>query len=297
MEEFTTVGKRIPKWYANQLVTGEAKYATDAQMPGMLYAKVLRSRHPHARILKVDTSKAEKLHGVKAVVTAKDVPINLMGLCAFDRPIFASDKVRYIGDAIAAVAATDEDIAEEALSLIQVDYDVLPAVFDPMDSMRSDAPIIHEGRMTTGMPYFLNPSEIEAEITFRFSIESFTGTLKKGLLMPITFLKILFEPATKNIAPLSLMVESPLSMPLGKVTIWASIANPSRFGPQFAASIGLTMSKLRLLQTHTGGHFGCKSIPTIEPILALLTMKSRKPVKGVHTREEEFIASSVRHPL
>jgi CO/xanthine dehydrogenase Mo-binding subunit len=297
MDEFTTVGERIPKWYAKELVTGEAKYATDAQMTGMLYAKVLRSRHPHARILNLDTSKAEKLHGVKAIVTAKDVPINLMGLCAFDRPILASDKVRYIGDAIAGVAATDEDTAEEALSLIQVDYEILPAVFDPIDSMRPDAPIIHEEKNKYRHALFLEPFRDRGRNNISAVPRIIHGDVERGFADADYVFEDTYRTGHEEHCTIEPHGGIAYVDASGKVTIWASIANPSRFGPQFAASIGLKMSKLRILQTHTGGHFGCKGMPTIEPILALLTMKSRKPVKGVHTREEEFLASSLRHPF
>jgi CO/xanthine dehydrogenase Mo-binding subunit len=278
-------------------VTGEAKYATDARMPGMLYAKVLRSRYPHAKILRVDTSKAQKLRGVKAVVTSKDVPFNLMGLSAFDRPILASDKVRYVGDAVAAVAATDDDVAEEALSLIQVDYEVLPAVFDPIASMGPDAPIIHEDKNSYRHALYLEPFRDRGRNNISSIFRIIHGDIERGFAEADYIFEDTFRTGHEEhctIEPHGGIASIDAS---GKVTVWASIANPSRFGPQFAAALGLKMSKLRILQTYTGGHFGCKGMPNIEPILALLTMKSRKPVKGVHTREEEFIASSVRHPF
>lgn len=297
MEDLTTVGKRIPKWYAKELVTGTAVYATDARMPGMLCAKILRSAYPHARVLNVNTSKAERLQGVKAVATARDVPYNLMGLCAFDRPIMASERVRYIGDAIAGVAATDEDIAEEALSLIEVDYDPLPAVFDPVAAMEPGAPIIHDDKNNYRHALFLEPFRDKGRNNISCLYRIVHGDVEKAFGEA----DYIFEDTYKTGHEEHCTIEPHGGIAYvdasGKVTIWASIANPSRFGPQFAASIGLKMSKLRILQTHTGGHFGCKAMPTIEPILALLAMKSRKPVKGVHTREEEFIASSVRHPF
>ena len=143
MEELFVVGKNIPRVDAVEKVTGKALYGTDMKFPGMLYGKVLRSRLAHARIVHVDTSHAERIPGVKAVVTGKDFAATY-GTCIRDQPFYCFDKVRYIGDPVAGVAAVDEELAEEALSLIRVEYEELPAVFDPSEAMASDAPLIHE---------------------------------------------------------------------------------------------------------------------------------------------------------
>ena len=149
MTELTVVGKGVPRVDALEKVTGQAKYVGDIKVPRMLYGKILRSPYPHARIVNIDTSEAERLPGVKAVITHKDTPGIKFGL--FDSPEFpadehplALDKVRYIGDEVAAIAAIDEDIAEEALNLIEVEYEELPAVFDPAEAMEPDAPQIHD---------------------------------------------------------------------------------------------------------------------------------------------------------
>lgn len=144
MDEYSVIGKRIPNIDSAKKVTGEAKYSADIKLPRMLYGKVLRSPHPHARILNINTEKAERLPGIKAVVTSEDTPKVKFGIIVPDEYILAVDKVRYIGDEIAAVAAIDESTAEEALQLIEVEYEVLKPVFDPIEAMQPDAPNIHE---------------------------------------------------------------------------------------------------------------------------------------------------------
>lgn len=130
MENFSFIGKRIPIIDAKEKVTGEAKYAADLKLPHMLYGKILRSPHPHAKIMNIDISLAKKVPGVKAIVTSEQTPKIKVGAFILDKYILAVDKVRYIGEEVAAVAAIDEDAAEEARNLIKVDYDILPAVFD-----------------------------------------------------------------------------------------------------------------------------------------------------------------------
>jgi CO/xanthine dehydrogenase Mo-binding subunit len=144
MPEYAVVGKGITRIDADVRVTGKAIFGDDVQLPGLLHGKVLRSPHAHARILRLDTSKAEGLPGVKAVVTAKDAPDAAAGGVIKDRWIFARDKVRYMGEPIAAVAATDPHIAEEALHLIEVEYEPLPAVIDPHEAADPTAPLVHE---------------------------------------------------------------------------------------------------------------------------------------------------------
>lgn len=143
MTEFINIGKRIPKLDAEDKVTGRATYIHDLKLPGLLYGKILYSPHPHARILNIDTSKAEKLPGVKAVLTGYNIPPIKFGFYKDNTPLKAN-KVRSCRDEVAAVAAIDPEIAEEAISLIRVDYEPLQAVFDPEEAMKEGAPIIHE---------------------------------------------------------------------------------------------------------------------------------------------------------
>ncbi len=150
MSKYTVIGQRVHRVDGPDRVTGNAKYTFDMVLPNMLYGKILRSPYPHAKILKIDTCRAEQLVGVKAVVTGKDTLGKKQGiwrrfpeLC--DEEILCRSKVRYIGDPVAAVAAIDQDTAEEALDLIEVEYEPLPAVFDPLEAIKEEAPQVHEG--------------------------------------------------------------------------------------------------------------------------------------------------------
>ena len=146
MENYSVIGKSVPKIDGPAKVTGQAKYTGDLKFPNMLVGKILTSPHPHARILNIDTSEAEKLPGVKAVITHKDVPSLKYGLspARWDENIFCIDKVRFVGDKVAAVAALDEDTVYKALKLIKVEYEVLPAVLDPIEALAEGAPLVHD---------------------------------------------------------------------------------------------------------------------------------------------------------
>jgi CO/xanthine dehydrogenase Mo-binding subunit len=147
-KQTSVIGQRLPRIDAIPKVTGEAQYTGDLNMPGMLTGKILRSPHPHALIKSIDTSLARQVKGVRAVITAEDVPDNLFSFYQWlaDKHILCTDKVRYVGDEVAAVAAVDEDTAEEALLLIKVDYEPLPAVFELEEAMKPDAPLVHDDK-------------------------------------------------------------------------------------------------------------------------------------------------------
>jgi CO/xanthine dehydrogenase Mo-binding subunit len=137
------VGQPIPRVEGPAKVTGVIKYTADVDRPGILWGKTLRSPLPHARLLNINTDRAKNLPGVKAVITAHDVSSRLVGASLKDMPVLAQDRVRYVGEEVAAVAAIDDDTAAEAITLIHVDYEELPAVFDPLEAMKPDAPLIH----------------------------------------------------------------------------------------------------------------------------------------------------------
>ena len=145
MKEYSAIGKAVKNIDGIKIATGDAVFIDDIKLPGMLYGRILRSQHPHARILNIDISRAKRLPGVAAVVTGKDIAAYpRYGLLMKDRPIFALDKVHYSGDGVAGVVAVDMDTAEEACDLIKVDYQELPAVFDQIEAMQAGAPLVHE---------------------------------------------------------------------------------------------------------------------------------------------------------
>jgi CO/xanthine dehydrogenase Mo-binding subunit len=272
------IGKSVPRIDAVLQVTGKSLYGADYVCPGMLFAKALRSKHAHAKILKVDTSKADKLAGVKAVLTARDIANNRFGLTHKDQPVLADDKVRYLGDAVAVVAATSWEAAEEALGLIQVDYEPLPAVFDPQEAMRPDAPKVHGN------------SNIATHLKVRF------GDIERGWKES----EVIFEEKITTPMVEHAHIESHAAFaevsPLGEVLITTSSMRPFACAADLAEILQMPMHKLRLATSAVGGGFGGKNEITIEPYIALLAMKTGKPVKMVFSREDEFEASTVRHP-
>ena len=272
------VGKPLPRIDAELQVTGRSVYGDDTVRPGMLYAKTLRSRHAHARILKIDTSAAEKLAGVKAVVTARDVPYNRFGLTHLDQPILADEKVRYFGDPVAAVAATSWEAAENALALIRVEYDPLPGVFDPIEAMKPDAPKVQ------------GDNNIAFQQRIRFD------DIEKGWKeSDVIFEEKITTPAVEHAPMETHAVIAEVSLD-GELIVTTSTQRPFALASDLSKALKLPMTKLRVTAPAVGGGFGGKSELANEAHAALLTMKTGKPVKMIYTREEEFNASTARHP-
>lgn len=282
-KEFIVIGQELPRVDAIVKATGEGEFVSDIQLPGMLYGKVLRSPYPHAKILNVDTSKAEKLHGVKAVVTAKDSPRKKFGYLPHlaNNLVFQNEKVRYVGDQVAAVAAIDEDIAEEALDLITLECEELPAVFDPEEAMKSGAPKIHEE---------------ENNIAFRIFRQF--GDVEKGFGESDVIIEGKFKsPAVAHccIEPRGCVALFDISE---KLTVWSTTQNPHSFRQELAELLDMPIGKVRVMRTHVGGGFGARAdLDPIDAIASLLSKKTRKPVRIVNTREEEFISSRIRYPM
>jgi 4-hydroxybenzoyl-CoA reductase subunit alpha len=268
-------------------VTGKAVYTFDVTLPGMLYGKILRSPHPHAKIVNVDTTKAERLNGVKAVVTGKDTLGIKQGiwrryadLC--DEEILARDKVRYIGEPVAAMAAIDEDTAYEALTLIDVEYDILPDVFDPMEAIKEGSPQIHEG--------------VERNINVTRHIE--WGDVDEGFEQSDYIREDWFKCSSQ--AHMCMETHSAVASytPEGKLTVWTSTQSPYYHQVLLAWTLGLKESDVRVLSQYVGGGFGGKfELDSAQFCSSLLSMKLCKPVKVVLTREEEFTATKRRTPM
>ena len=287
MPEYSVLGKRIPREESIPKVTGDAKYALDMTLPGMLCGKVLTSPHAHARILNIDASKAMRLPGVKAVVTAKDIPDRRKFYAVgpplpSDQPVLARDRVRYLGEAVAAVAAMDEDTAEEALDLIKVEYEALPCIFDPEEAMKPGAVQIHdhakENIPATSFDEYGNvekgfsESDYVREDTFRFHKIAYA------------------HPEPTN----SVGSFDPIS---GRLTVWASVQGIFAVRKALAHLLDMPWSRVRVIAPCVGGGFGGRLV--ISPNIfcaAVLSMKSGHPVKIVNTREQEFLTEwSARH--
>ncbi|MCX5813858.1 MAG: xanthine dehydrogenase family protein molybdopterin-binding subunit [Proteobacteria bacterium] len=285
MKEYNVIGKRVPRVDGREKVMGQAKYAADYSLPGMLWSKVVRSPYAHAKIVNIDTSKAERLPGVKAVVTAKDFNGWTWGFMATtrDEPPLAMDKVRYYMEGVAGVAAIDEDIAEEACDLIDVEYEELPGVFDPEEAMQEGAPVIHSYR----------PNNVSVEYHWNF------GDVEKAFAESYLVKEDRFRTsrATKG------YLEPPASLawydPSGSITVWAAKQSPYFHYRHLAACFGLPLSKIRVIQPFIGGGFGGTKNDSVagDFCAVMLSKKTGKPVKFVYTQEEELTVSKRRHSM
>lgn len=288
-EELKVVGKNLPRKDAVKKATGAAQFTGDIKLPGILYGKCLRSPHPHARIISIDTSKAEALPGVKAVVTYKDVsPKNVFrqfkDRISFDIYIL-EDRVRYIGDEVAAVAAVSEEIAEEALNLIEVKYEALPAVFSVEEALKPDAPKIHpEGNlvpMAPGRPY-----------TYSRQV----GDIEKGFAEADLILERTYTTHMQSHCPMETRTCIADWDSSDKVTLWDSTQKPFEINVELANALGLPLSKVRVITLYVGGAFGSKeTLLKAHGIASLLSKKSGRPVKIEFSREEQAVSGTRRH--
>lgn len=288
---YNVIGQSVTKIDARKKATGEAIYTGDMHLPGALCGLVLRSPVAHARLVEVDTSEAEQLPGVMGVVTARDATPVRIGRFLRDRTPLASDKVRHIGEPIAAVAAVDRPTAEKALGMIKVTYDELPAIFDPLEALRPDAPVIHE-ELSSYMD--IAPSKrygnVRNEVRYAWGdLEAALG--EADLVHEQAYVTQASHPGYMEPRVALAAVDSS-----GKVTVWCSTKSPFIFRGPVAQTLGLPVSKVRLVAPTIGGDFGGKGLPTVEPICALLARKSGRPVRLELTRLEELAAGFVRHP-
>ena len=282
----TAIRKRLPRNDALQIVTGEAKYTDDFYLPGMLYGKVLRSPHAHARIIRVNADRALALPGVRAVVFGKDTPGVKYGTIP-DEYGLAMDKVRFIGDEVAAVAAVDEETAEAALELIDVDYEVLPSVHDPVKAMQEGAPVIHES----------NDDIYDAARNISRRTHLTYGDVEKGFGEADHVFEHTFETQLVNhaaIEPHSTLAEYD---PVGKIIVWSSCQAPFLLRANLARTLQMPLTRVRVIKPRVGGAFGGKrEMMGNDFSAAILTLKTGRPVKVTYTREEVFIATRQRHP-
>lgn len=279
-KEPAVVGKRLPALDARDKATGRAEFVSDIRLPGMLWAKVLRSPVAHARIRNIDVSRALKLGGVKMVLTGKDCPPHKYGVVIRDETILAVDKVRYAGDEIAIVLATDPDIAEEALELIAVDYEELPVLLDPREAMEEGAPLIHEGKSNVAVRLHIERGEVDRAFA------------ESDVVLEDTYnTSMVYQAYLEPMAAVAAVDAS------GRLTLWAGLQNPSAARLTFADALGIPADKLRIIQPHFGGGFGAKLEHKVPLLCAFAALKSGRPVRLVNDREEDFQAGHPRVPM
>ncbi len=287
------VGQRIPRKDGPAKVTGRAKYTVDVQLPGMLVGRILRSPHPHAKILNIDVSRAERLKGVKAIITSDDtigVKHAFVDTPRYpaDEPTIAKDRVLFVGEAVAAVAATNADVAEEALSLIKVDYESLPAVFDVEEAMQLGAPEVHPS----------HPKVKEPLSNIAGKTESGWGDTEAGFAQADYVREDRFESHLRTHGYLEPQATVASYEPGGKLNVWTSSQGPFFKRSKLAQTLGLPFSRVRVHKAYVGGGFGGKiDLFYHEFCAALLSMKTGRPVKIEASREEIFTAYRHGEPL
>ena len=285
------VGKPIGRVDGIEKVNGEARYSGDVSVAGLVWGKALRSPLPHARIARIDTSRARAHRGVLAVLTARDLPDILVGRRMFDMPLLARDRVRFIGEKIAVVAAADPDIAEEATALIDVEYEDLPAVIDPEEAIVAGAPVVHENPGAyEGAPAERHHPNVQSvlrfklgdvEVGFREAARTFEHTFRTQLAH-----QVYLEPHAGVVA-----IDED-----GRVQVWASNKMPFRLKELLSHALQLPAEKIRVNLTPIGGDFGGKGSLMDLPLAYHLARVSGRPVKMVMRYAEELLAGNPRHP-
>ena len=274
------VGKPLPRVDALEKVTGKAQYVYDMALPGMLWGEILRSPYPHARITRIDTSRASTHPGVLAVITGADLPYAKFGAFVQDETALAVDKVRYMGEGVAAVCAVDERTALEALELIEVDYEPLPGVYDPEEAMKEEAPRLFD--------------DVERNVVAHNRVIG--GDVEKGFAEADYVFEDRFVTSRQChtcMEPHGCIADWDAT---GRVTFWMS--TQSTFFDRFALMgiLGLPAAKIRIIAPYLGGGFGSKSEPhSIYVCAAHFSKMTGRPVKMVHSRDEEFTSSRTRH--
>jgi len=284
MKKFYVIGKRTPRIDAMDQVTGHARYLPDLERPRLLYGAIVRSPIPHGRILHIDTSRAKRVTGVKTVITSEDIPDTRLGFqvgLANKRPL-TSDKVRYIGDEIAAVAAESEEAAREACSLIDAELEALPAVFDPESALKPGAPLIHEN----------NPGNVSGDVHRAF------GDVEEGFSGSDNVVEATYR--TSAVAHCCMETRGALAEfdAQGRLTLWSTTQLPHVLREVVSFVLRFPIGKIRVCKAHIGGGFGSRaSMDPLDCICVFLAQKTGRPVRLIKARSEELVSDRIRYPM
>jgi CO/xanthine dehydrogenase Mo-binding subunit len=295
----TVIGQSVPMLDGEERVSGGIRYVLNLELPGMLAGKILRSPFPHARLVRLDGSRAERLQGVGAVLTRADFGPGAgfsgrYGRVFRDQTVVALDKVRFVGDPVAAVAAANEDVAAEALSLIDVEYEELPAVFDEEEALETGAPLVHDPRPEQQPMFSKLIQDLPGGSNLCSHFKLRRGDVQRGFReSDFVFEDIFRSPAAQHV-PLEPHVTVTQYF-RGRLTIWTSTQMPHAIRAQMAELFNLPLASVRVVVETVGGGFGSKGSLRLEPITSFLALKANRPVKIVLKREEEFI-TVCKHP-
>jgi CO/xanthine dehydrogenase Mo-binding subunit len=288
----TIVGKPVGRVEGPEKVSGKAAYTADVVLRGIVWGKVLRSPLPHARILRIDTTRARSLPGVLAVITAQDIPDVLIGRSIYDMPVLAKDRVRFIGEKVAAVAAEDPDLAEEAAAMIEVDYEELPAVFDPLEAMQPGAPILHENfRSYQHLPP--DAPEIPNVISH---LGYNLGEIEEGFRQADHIFEHTFRTQWMHQGYLEPHATAVSVEGSGRVHVWSSNKMPFRLKELLADCLLIPEEQIVIHLLPIGGDFGGKGAVMDTPLCYHFSRMLGRPVKMVMSYAEELMAGNPRHP-
>jgi len=293
-EQYEWIGTSPPRLDIKSKVTGRATFIEDMQFRGMLFGKVLRSKYAHAKILSIDTSRAAALPGVKGVVVGSELPF-LHGEALRDRPLLARDRVRYLGEPVAAVAAVSETIAEEAVGLIAVEYEELPSLSDPEKAVEPDAILLHEALDTYVAAPGMNPLK-GTNICNHHQLKK--GDVEKGFAEADHIFEDVFTTQPVQHAFIEPHGAVCLVDDEDRMTLWANNDSPYRCRKEIANAMNLPTSSIRIISPdYIGGNYGGKGGLQSEGLAIALAWRIRnRPIRVMYTREEEFCSALVRHP-
>ena len=294
MANFSVVGQSVYRKDANPKVTGRALHVGNIEMPGMLQVAVLRSPYPHARIRRIDKSRAEALAGVAVVLTGADIA-RMPGVDphfgpAFrDQPILAVEKVCHVGDPVVAVAALDGRTAEDALQLVEIDYEPLPAIFDVLDAVKKDAPLVHAQHRPAKA--FADLAHVKAgeqsNICYQFRLRA--GDVEAAFAEADRIFEDTFTSPPAQHMPMEPHVTLAYLDEHDRLNIWTASQSPSYVRTEIATTFGIPMHRIRVRVPYLGGGYGAKLYAKLEPLVTALALITKKPVRYALTREEEFL--------
>ena len=286
------IGARMVRTDAVEKVTGHAVYAEDIQLPRMIYGALVRSTQAHANILSIDTSEAMSLPGVKAVVTGPEIEMGYYGYELHDLRVFALEKVRYLGEPVAAVAAVTPDIAREAAMKVKVEYEELPGVFDPEEAITPGAPLVHDDPNAYQFDW-----ESERTGNLCYKLEFGEGDVERGFAESDRVIEGTYHTPVAHAGAIEPHSATAMTDPSGRVTVWTTTQKPFGVRSYLARALKRSISSFRIVPTHIGGGFGGKLFPVLEPYAVLLAERSALPVQMTLTREEEMASAELlRHP-
>jgi carbon-monoxide dehydrogenase large subunit len=291
MVAYRVIGRPTPRVDGVEKVTGDAHYTADVALPGTLWGKALHSPYAHARIVSVDTSRARALPGVHAVITGADIDANLYGRIIKDIPVLARDRVRFVGDRVAAVAADDEDIAQQALELIDIEYEELPAVFEPFDALEEDAPILHPDYNTYAG---IQPNDGPTNAYSHTVVDR--GDVDAAFAAADVVVENEYHLSRVHqvyLEPQAVLI----SVEDGRAHVWATSKAPFNLRESLANAVGITEEDVVVNPTFIGGDFGGKGSSMDLPICYYLARASGRPVRMVLDYLEEFLAANPRHEV